>query len=482
MSNPERYISVLKRLYQTNRFKSKKVNLDNLFKATTLFNNPQDKMNFIHVTGTNGKGSVCKKLSTIFEKSGYKTGLYISPHISTFRERIQINSILIEKSYIIDQLESIYKIIDKIGLDLTFFEIVTLLSLLYFKDSKVDIGIIEVGLGGNLDATNIIDPLLSVITSIGLDHTDSLGFTLSEIAEKKAGIIKDNRPVVLGPDCCPLDIFVNKAKETKSELFIVEYNKKFDLDFDNENKEIANKCIDIINNKYSNLFKISKEAVLFGLNSKQPCRKENILDNISNDILRKNLLHLFSKNMRELQKFYSDEQISMIEKKLDSNFPERIYLDVGHNPHGLEKLLSSIQNEFPSSNLNVICGFSAHKDIGENIRTICSFAKRVYLVTSKHPRVLPFTDLKELVIDSALYNYQYDQNILVDNNWTKGAVNLNILHSIVNAIFSKNKEIIVICGSFFIMNEARLTLGYMDEEDPGRVELNELNGSVKFKI
>ena len=247
----EKYFLVLKRLYQTNRFKSKKVNLNNLLTATSYFSFPQRDLNFIHVTGTNGKGSVCKKLSKAFEFSGYKTGLYISPHVTSFRERIMINSNYIEKEFITDHLESLYKILDKTGVELTYFEIVTLLSLLYFKEKKIDIGIIEVGLGGNLDATNIIDPLISVITSIGLDHTDSLGYTQKEIAEKKSGIIKMNKPVVIGPDCFPKEVFITKAEETNSEIHCVEYDYKMTTDFEYENNAIYRKVIEVVNKKYS---------------------------------------------------------------------------------------------------------------------------------------------------------------------------------------------------------------------------------------
>lgn len=477
----EKYLSVLKRLYQTNRFKNKKVNLNNLLKATTFFSSPQNNMNFIHVTGTNGKGSVCKKLAKSFQSSGYKTGLYISPHISSFRERIQINNKLIEKEFITDELENIFEILDLKCVELTYFEIVTLLSLIYFKNNNIDIGIIEVGLGGNLDATNIIDPLVSVITSIGLDHTDSLGFTQDEIAEKKAGIIKENRPVVLGPDCFPLEVFLKRAKEIESEVFTVDYSNsnKISLDFDNENNEIVKKVIEVINSKYGNLFNISQESLELGLKSKQPCRKEDVYESVGKDVIKVKMVELFEKHNETLKNHYSDDQLQEFQKRLESNIPLKIYLDVGHNPHGLEKLFNSLKNEYPSANIKTVCGFSSHKDIGENIKTISSYSQKIYLISAKHPRAMRYEELSNVVQDT-MNNFIYEKNIIYENEWTKGKVALNLLCCFIDSVISDKKEIILICGSFFIMSEARTSLGYLEERDP--IELIEFDGNVKFGL
>ena len=477
----EKYLSVLKRLYQTNRFKQKKVNLNNLLKATTFFSSPQNNMNFIHVTGTNGKGSVCKKLAKTFQASGYKTGLYTSPHISSFRERMQINNKLIEKEFVSDELENIFEILDLKDVELTYFEIVTLLSLIYFKNNNIDIGIIEVGLGGNLDATNIIDPLVSVITSIGLDHTDSLGFTQDEIAEKKAGIIKKNRPVVLGPDCYPIEVFLNKSKENESEVFMVDYSNsnKISLDFENENNEIVKKVVEVVNNKYGNLFNVSHESVLIGLKSKQPCRKEDVYESVGKDVIKAKVKELFEKHHEALKSNYTEDQLEHFQKKIDSNCPLKIYLDVGHNPHGLEKLFNSLKNEFPGGNIKSVCGFSSHKDIGENIKTIASFSQKIYLISPKHPRAMPYEELRSVIHDT-MHNFVCEKSLIYENEWTKGKVSLNVLCSFIDSVLSDQQEIIVICGSFFLMSEARNSLGYLEDRDP--IELNEFDGSVKFGI
>lgn len=467
MNINDKYLNVLKRLYNTNRFKQKKVDLSMIQKACKVFNNPQDYVKYIHVTGTNGKGSVCKKLSETLSKSGYKTGLFISPHITTFRERIQINNEYIEKEYITEELERIYNICDKTDLDLTYFELVTLLSLNYFKDKNIDIGVMEVGLGGNLDATNVIDPLLSIITSIGMDHMDSLGYTQEEIAEKKSGIIKPGKPVVIGPDCYPRNVFIDRAAQCNSELYIVganNYLKKEDLfDFDAENKEITKYSINVLKKHYPELFnKITNETIQYGLQHQQPCRREDVFAKLG----KENTLHFINTNFNRKINPETTEKIN------------KIILDVGHNQHGLDKLLSSLREKYPKCYFRIICGFSANKDKNEIIKTICSYADKVYIISPDHPRATKYKDLQKIIKDY-LVNFNYDKN-MIDDNKHQGNVTRNIIKAIEDCISSENKEeIIVICGSFFLMGEARKTFGYADELDP--YELNELN-PVSFKL
>lgn len=463
----DKYLNVLKRLYNTNKFKSRKVDLDLIQRACNIFNNPEKKIDYIHVTGTNGKGSVCKKLASTFTKSGMKTGLFISPHISTFRERIQINDEYIQKEYITEELERIYTTVDKNNIDLSYFEIVTLLCFNFFRDNKIDIGVMEVGLGGNLDATNVIDPLLSVITSIGMDHMDSLGYTQKEIAEKKAGIIKPNKPAVIGPDCNPIDVFTNRCKEMNSPLYLCQRNEYDDIyfDYDKENSNIASKAVDVLKIHYPNRFgSITSEELNYGLSQKQPCRKEYVFSVIGREFLSK-----------YLNKNYNVE----LNKKI-----REIILDVGHNSHGIEKLLSNLRMEYPKSFIRVVCGFSANKEKNEIFRIISSNCDMVYFVSAKHQRATAYEELCE-ELDTFLSYYNYDKTLFRDLNYehkkhNKGNVSRVILQALEDSNTSENKEeILLICGSFYLMNEARDTLGYLDEKDP--VELNEMN-PIKFKV
>jgi dihydrofolate synthase/folylpolyglutamate synthase len=477
----DRYLNVLTKLYNTNRFKSKKVNLDAIIKGCELFNNPQKSLNLIHVTGTNGKGSVCKKLASIFTKSGMKTGLFISPHISSFRERIQIDNKYIDKEYVTLELEKIYKVLEQNNCELTYFEIVTLLCFNYYRDMKIDIGVIEVGIGGNLDATNIFDPLLSIITSIGMDHMDSLGYTLKEIAEKKAGIIKYKKPSLIGIDCNPIEVFIDRAKEVESDIYSCSdqglenlnkfkndpksyYDSKkiltkdnFDVNYEKENNNTVKFAIQILKEYYYEIFgKITEDDIKYGLLQKQPCRKEDVFEQIPKEI------------------------ISKIFKNSKFNLVNKIFLDVAHNAHAMAKLLPQIREEFPKCKIHLICGFSSSKDKDEMFKIICSYADKIYLTAPlKHPRTTSYETLKN-ELQTWLLNFKYDIQMFPDLNNNMKSYKGEVKEAIEKCINEVEDEtIIIVCGTFFIMKDARKTFGYDEEEDP--VELNEIN-PTKFKV
>ena len=192
---------MLKVLYSKNLNFKVKMGLENMIVFNQKLGNPAGQITTIHVTGTNGKGSVVHKIAKALQASGYKTGMYVSPHISSFRERITINGEMISEDDVVKYLDRINQIEPSLPTSLTFFESVTGMAFDYFKEKQVDVAVVEVGLGGRLDSTNIITPELSVITSIGLDHQGILGNTITDIAREKAGIIKDGIPVVVGPNC-----------------------------------------------------------------------------------------------------------------------------------------------------------------------------------------------------------------------------------------------------------------------------------------
>lgn len=193
------YQEALSKIHSLDKFGSRP-GLERINKLLSLMGNPQNETKFIHVAGTNGKGSVCALLSSVLKNAGYKTGLFISPYITDFCERIQINSLPISHESLALLTDYIFGFVEKLsreGVIITEFEFVTALCFEYFKREKCDLAVLETGLGGLLDCTNVIkESLCSVITSIGLDHTDILGETIEEIAEQKCGIIKDTCPVV----------------------------------------------------------------------------------------------------------------------------------------------------------------------------------------------------------------------------------------------------------------------------------------------
>jgi dihydrofolate synthase/folylpolyglutamate synthase len=203
-----------------------KNNLTNTIALCNALGNPELKFKTIHVAGTNGKGSTSHALAAIFQQHGFKTGLYTSPHLIDFRERIRINGEMIPKENVIKFVEQHGCIIEEIKP--SFFEANVGMAFEYFANEKVDIAIIETGLGGRLDSTNIITPILSVITNISFDHTDMLGDTLQKIASEKAGIIKPNIRVVIGEtDSETKEVFITKAKETNSEIYFADTNPNY---------------------------------------------------------------------------------------------------------------------------------------------------------------------------------------------------------------------------------------------------------------
>jgi dihydrofolate synthase/folylpolyglutamate synthase len=197
-----------------------KANLDNTLAFDEYLGHPHTSFKSIHVAGTNGKGSVCHMLAAILQESGYKTGLYTSPHLKDFRERIRINGHCIPEMEVVTFVEKYKPFIEKIKP--SFFEMTVSMAFDYFRNEKVDIAVIETGLGGRLDSTNIINPIVSIITNIGLDHTNFLGDTLKKIAVEKAGIIKHRTPVVIGETQEVLTVFIKRANELNAPLLIAD--------------------------------------------------------------------------------------------------------------------------------------------------------------------------------------------------------------------------------------------------------------------
>ncbi|MEO8761077.1 MAG: Mur ligase family protein, partial [Bacteroidia bacterium] len=198
-----------------------KADLNNTIAICKILDNPENKIKTIHVAGTNGKGSASHMLAAVFQQAGYKTGLYTSPHLKDFRERIKINGKEISKKYVTNFVEKYQHEFEKI--QPSFFEWTVGLAFTYFAEKKVDIAIIETGLGGRLDSTNVINPMVSLISNISYDHTNLLGNTLPKIATEKAGIIKHKTPVVISETQTSVKkIFTDKAKAQKSKIYFAD--------------------------------------------------------------------------------------------------------------------------------------------------------------------------------------------------------------------------------------------------------------------
>jgi len=211
-----------------------KANLDNTYALMDVLSHPEKAFKCIHIAGTNGKGSSAHLLASIYQEAGYKTGLYTSPHLKDFRERIRINGEMISQAYVVDFVEEYAEAFLKISP--SFFELTMAMAFQYFADQKVDMVIVETGLGGRLDSTNIVFPELSIITNIGKDHMQFLGNTLAEIANEKAGIIKSKIPVLIGERQDDIqDVFIEKAEKLSAPLFYAEDVIQFVLLDENKN-------------------------------------------------------------------------------------------------------------------------------------------------------------------------------------------------------------------------------------------------------
>lgn len=208
-----------------------KKDLTNTLALVKYLDNPQQKFKSIHVAGTNGKGSTSHMIASVLQESGYKVGLYTSPHLKDFRERIKINGKEVSKRFVIDFVKNHKTFLEQQGL--SFFEMTVGMAFHYFAMQNVDVAVVEVGLGGRLDSTNIITPIVSIITNISYDHMQMLGNTLPQIAAEKAGIIKPNVPVVIGEKQDEvIDVFIQKAKKSNSQITIASETEKSELPSD----------------------------------------------------------------------------------------------------------------------------------------------------------------------------------------------------------------------------------------------------------
>ena len=254
-------------VYQNSGAFKYKIDLQNIYDLSSYLGNPHTKLKTIHVGGTNGKGSTSHILSSILQESGYNVGLYTSPHLKDFRERIKINGVCIAKDNVVKFIESHKEYLD--GNKLSFFEMTVGMAFDYFKNQEVDIAIIEVGMGGRLDSTNIIDPEISVITNIGLDHTKFLGNNLLEIAHEKSGIIKKGKTVIIGETQEELvDVFINKAKELNSKITFADQQKKHnyisDLQGSFQSKNIQT-AISVIHELTKSNWNVDIDAIRLGI-------------------------------------------------------------------------------------------------------------------------------------------------------------------------------------------------------------------------
>lgn len=395
-----------------------------------LFDHPHQSYKTIHVGGTNGKGSTSHTLAAILQKSGYKVGLYTSPHLIDFRERVRVNGKMIEESYVIDFVEK-YKA-DFEPLKCSFFELTMMMSFCYFREQEVDIAIIEVGLGGRLDSTNIIEPDLSIITNIGLDHTQFLGSTVQEIAREKAGIIKEDTPIVIGEANDEIkEIFLEKAFEQNAPIAFADFVQPITA-----SKQENGKWIYSTNNYGDIVGELGGNAQIYNANTILVAIEKLVqLDyNITEEAIKEGFAQVSS-----LTGLMGRWQILQTTPK--------VICDTGHNKDGIKYIVEQLRTE-KYDNLHIILGVANDKDVSEILALMPQNAT-YYFINAQINRALPANELKK---KADLYELQ-------------GKAYSSIWNAFETAeLISSPNDLIFIGGSNFVVGEF-LEHYYKNKED-----------------
>ena len=388
-------------MYQRVGSAAYKADLSNTIAICDLLNNPQNNLKFIHVAGTNGKGSTSHLITSVLQEQGYKVGLYTSPHYKDFRERIKINKENVSEKFVVDFVERYQEIFTQINP--SFFEWTFGLALAYFEAQKVDYCVLETGMGGRLDSTNIVTPIVSVITNIGYDHTQFLGDTLEKIAGEKAGIIKKGVPVIIGETQSEITaVFIEKSRQLETDIYF------------------ADMCIN--------------ETPVSSLNAiYQEKNKKTALQTIY--VLRENGIVITEQSIK---KGFANviANTSMIGRwqKLGNN--PLCYCDAAHNIQGIQVLLEQLKR-IKFEKLHVVFGTVNDKDMDEILNILPKNAT-YYFTQASIPRALDKFILKEKANKFGLKGNTYS------------SVQSALDYAKNNA---KNNDLVLVTGSIFIVAE-----------------------------
>ena len=386
-----------------------KLGLEHTKSLLKFFDNPHEKFLTIHVAGTNGKGSTCAYIERILRDSGYKVGIYTSPHLFNFNERIRIDGLPISDQEIVSFLDNSFKEINKIGS--TFFEVTTVMAFDYFCKKKVDIAVIETGLGGRLDATNIINPVISVITSISMDHTEILGETIEQIAKEKSGIIKEKTPVfVYKQDSNILDIFQKKAIALDTEIKISKIPKNISV------------------NSRGTQFTFNSQKYTIPLFGSHQARNATLAIDVVSQFDPKIKYDMIYNSLKRV--FWPGRM---------QKIGERIFYDVSHNKKGMEKTLQALKELYPGKDIHGLLCLKKDKDL-----------------TSLESVILK--NFKTLFISEDQKGFLLKSNI-IEKELTRVNIKCNPVSSIKNGsenlknLVKNNSSVGLILGSHYIAEE-----------------------------
>lgn len=405
-----------------------KKDLTNTITLCAQLGNPHQKFKSIHIAGTNGKGSVSHMLASILQTAGYKTGLYTSPHLKDFRERIKVDGEMISEDFVTDFTEKIKPLIEEI--EPSFFEITVAMAFDYFVQQKIDIAVVEVGLGGRFDSTNIVTPELSVITNIGWDHMNILGDSLEKIAFEKAGIIKQNIPVVIG-ETLPVTkpVFEKIAAEKTATIYSASQNRNV-VGWEWKKHELIVEVAEPGKTDHKK-YHLDLPGIYQSKNLLTVLEACSVLKELGYDIDENDIRNGLQK-AKKLTGLHGRWEII--------HEHPTIVLDVGHNDDGIKQIVQQIELT-THHELHIVIGMVKDKEI-DKILSLLPRSAIYYFTQAKIPRALPAAVLKSKANAQNLHG-----NAFADVN------------TAIKAARSKahNNDLILVCGSVFLVGEVNIT-------------------------
>lgn len=419
-----KYRELIKELY-SRRTKGIKLGLDRIISVLKKLGNPHKNFKAIHIAGTNGKGSVSKILYSLFRSHGLNAGLFTSPHLTRFTERIVVN----DREILEDEVITLIEKIKPFGQELTFFEYVTVMAFLYFKEMEVKYAVLETGMGGRLDATNVVIPEVSVITSIGLDHEEFLGNDIKSIAGEKAGIIKKGIPVVTSKQTLEAEeVIREKAEESDSKLFI--YGKNF-------SSQLKSMTLDGITFIFQSPdFSLQPSALFLPLTGLH--QLENVAVALKSFMIA--YPHWNESFIREgLKNVKISGRLEIVSKE------PLVILDIAHNPHGAKALISSLK-KLTDKKPVLVFGIMSDKDIQGFIKCFENYAYKIIFTTPNYERALKYEELTKRLNGLSKYIYSAKEP---EKAFKEGL-----------SLCKKNPDIYLLCtGSAYLIGEIKEFLG-----------------------
>ncbi|RAJ06900.1 dihydrofolate synthase/folylpolyglutamate synthase [Chitinophaga skermanii] len=401
-----------------------KPDLHNTQALLAFLGNPEKQFKTIHIAGTNGKGSSSHMLAAIFQAAGYKTGLYTSPHLVDFRERIKVNGEMCSQQFVVDFTEKVKASIEDI--QPSFFELTVGMAFEYFAQEKVDIAIIETGLGGRLDSTNVITPELSLITNISFDHMNILGDTLPAIAAEKAGIIKEHVPVVIGEtQVSIIQVFKSKAQQLHAPIYFADQL----LQVTNQQYTPQYLTLDILHHN-------SGENIRYTLDQTGKYQAKNILGVLTAvRILREQGWNLPEQTVQTA--LSQVKRLTGLRGRWEVIAEKPLtVLDVGHNEAGVGEILAQLAMQ-QYNKLHIVTGFVRDKDVPKALSLLPKNAT-YYFTQAQIPRALPYDELAVLAQQAGLTGNTYP----------------TVKEAFAAAqLAAQPDDLLLVCGSFFIVAE-----------------------------